>query len=122
MITFTADSKNEKGVYASTVRGLFGSTDEGQSWKNFSPQLENSPVIVFTIDPNNSQNALSFSGKQGLAHSEDGGKTWKSIMGIDDLIFHIAFDRNSPGKAYLLTKSHALYKSLDGGETWNKIR
>lgn len=122
VIAFTADLKDEKGIYAATVQGLFGSVDKGQTWKSISPQLENSPVTVFALDPNEPKNALSFSQKMGLARSEDGGITWKSISGIEDVIFHIAFDRSTLRKAYLLTRSHALYKTLDGGITWEKIR
>lgn len=122
VIALATDPKDEKRVYASTERGLFGSSDAGETWTSISFELETGAVTVFALDPNNPQNALSFSQVRGLARSEDGGKTWKSIRGIDDVIFHIAFDPSTPKRAYLLTKSRALYKTLDDGETWTQIR
>ena len=119
IVGLAADTKDENIVYAASPQGLFVSKDEGASWD----QLLDGFVSVVAINPQNPQQLLSFSEKEGLARSNDSGKTWgrvsETLQGETPL--YIAFDTQKPENSYLLTEKNSIYKSTDNGMTWEKI-
>jgi hypothetical protein len=47
------DPQNALTVYASTGRGLFKSTDGGDSWRATTPGMPNDSALTLAIDPQN---------------------------------------------------------------------
>ena len=116
----TADSKDENIVYAASPQGLFISKNKGASWDRILEGF----VSAIAVHPQDSQMLLSFSEKQRLAKSVDGGKAWEKInegFNSETPLF-IAFNRQMPETVYALTEKNSLYKSIDTGSTWSKIR
>ena len=125
--------------------GVYKSMDGGKSWKNMG--LKSSEHIgKIIIHPENSdvvyvaaQGPLwNEGGERGLYKTTDGGKTWESLIDVDEHtgVTDIAMDPRDPNTLYAATwqrRRHvwtyisggpgsALYKSMDGGETWKKLR
>ncbi|MEL6653295.1 MAG: glycosyl hydrolase, partial [Bacteroidota bacterium] len=123
--------------------GVYKSVDGGRSWKNMG--LKNSEHIgMITVDPRNSDRVFvaaqgplwSEGGDRGLYLTSDGGKTWESVLEIDEHtgISEVLMDPRNPDIMYATAwqrRRHvwtfisggpgsALYKSTDGGETWSK--
>ena len=128
-------------------RGLFRSTDGGQSFQRVLYKDENTGAMEVAFDPDNSQNVYatlwaarqapwevgaSFNGLgSGLFKSSDGGGTWHQIgkglplieQGLGRIGFVIAKSNNR--RMYAQVDASAayvgLYRSDDAGEHWTKV-
>ncbi|MBI4080226.1 MAG: hypothetical protein HY430_00465 [Candidatus Levybacteria bacterium] len=120
VVNLSADPKNENVVYAASPQGLMVSRNKGKDWS----RLLDGFVSTVTINPEDSQKMLSFSEKNGLARSNDAGKTWEksnaSFSGETPLF--LSFAKQKPDIVYILTEKNSIYKSINSGMTWNKVR
>ena len=149
------DPKNENKVFVAalghpygpnTERGIYRTTDGGQTWKKVLYIDENTGAIQVTVDPNNSDIVFAdmWAGRQGpwengawngkesgLFKSTDGGETWKKIskglptteQGLGRIGFCIA---PSDSKRMYATvdagREGGIYRSDDAGESWTRIQ
>ena len=120
IVNLAADPKDENTIYAATPQGLLVSKDKGAKWNT----LLDGFVSVVAIHPQNSQKLLSFSEKNGLAQSNNGGKNWEKLSETfnGETLLFIAFNKQDPEILYTLTGKNSIYKSSDGGNSWNKVR
>ena len=119
-VAIEGDTNDENVVYASSPQGLFKSQDKGETWG----QLMNGYVATIAVHPTYSQSILISSEKLGLAISKDGGSNWEQIQANfnNESPLFIAYDKQKPETAYILTEKNSVFKSIDSGENWNKIR
>ena len=146
------DPTNPNIVYAGAIgnpfgthveRGVFKTTDGGETWKNILHTNDTSGIADMILDPSNpnkifaamwqhNRTPWSFSsgGKgSGLYMTMDAGKTWKKLNGEGGLPtgdygrIGIAICHDMPSRVYALIEStkSALYKSEDGGSKWEKV-
>jgi len=151
----TVDQKNPNIIWIGTGevnvrntvsmgRGLFKSEDGGETWKCVG--FENSERISkVLIDPEDSNvvyvgvlgHLWDDNSERGVYKSEDGGKTWKKILYVDEKTGCIDLDMDPQEKNILYAsmwqvrrypyffksggKGSGIYKSIDGGKTWKKI-
>jgi photosystem II stability/assembly factor-like uncharacterized protein len=125
-------------------RGLFRSTDGGQTWQKALYKDENTGASDVEIDPSNPQviyasmwevregpwednNEVNGTGG-GLFKSTDGGGTWRPLtsgLPKDLSQIYVAIAPSNPRRLYatLGTASGALavYRSDDAGESWAKL-
>ncbi|MCH7945825.1 MAG: hypothetical protein IIC73_07410, partial [Armatimonadetes bacterium] len=132
-------------------RGIYKTTDGGESWTKVLYENERSGIIALEMDPQNPDNMLAASWERmrwaykwasggpatALYRSTDGGETWtKSMDGIpesDTGRIGISYHRANP-KLVVATISKAVvrdgnerttdggvYKSTDGGKSWKKM-
>ena len=148
------DPTNENRVFAAVMghpyganqeRGVYRTTDGGQTWKQVLFLDENTGAAQVAIDPKNPNIIFadlwagrqapwengSWSGdKSGLFKSTDGGATWKQIttglpttkQGLERIGFCIA--PSDPNRMYATVDAGeygGIYKSDDAGESWNKL-
>jgi photosystem II stability/assembly factor-like uncharacterized protein len=131
---------------ANSERGVYRSTNGGQSFEKVLGKDENTGAIALAFDPLNAQTIYAdlWSARQGpwengawqgptsgLYKSTDGGATWRQLtkglptieQGLGRIGFTIA-----PGDANRLyatvdaaPQSGGLYRSDDGGESWRRM-
>ena len=124
--------------------GVYKSTDGGQTWKNVGlhdagqiaririhpkdPDLVYVAVQGHVFGPNH---------ERGVYRSEDGGKTWKNVLAVNDSTgaSDLSMDPNNPRVLYAGFwqairrpwefvsggKGSGLWRSFDGGDTWKKL-
>jgi photosystem II stability/assembly factor-like uncharacterized protein len=127
-----------------TERGVFRSTDGGESWGKVLYKDENTGAIALAFDPNNSQTIYAdlWAARQGpwengqwhgpgsgLYKSTDGGTTWrqltKGLPSAKDNLGRIGFAvaPSNPSRLYATVDSPRLggiYRSDDAGESWQR--
>lgn len=131
---------------ANTERGVYRTTDGGDTWERVLYIDENTGAIQVTIDPNNSNIIFAdmyagrlapwengaWNGKEsGLYKSIDGGSTWKKMtkglptteQGLGRIGFCIA--PSDSKRMYAVVDAGAaggVYRSDDAGESWRRIQ
>ncbi len=128
-------------------RGVFRSTDAGETWKKILYKDDNTGATDLAFDPSNSQilYAVLWSSRRppwttgtplegytgGLFKSIDGGDTWRPLskglptneQGLGRIGFAIA--PSDPNRIYALVDAvpefGGLYRSDDAGESWRRI-
>ena len=127
----------------SNKRGVYKSTDGGESWKQVLFSNERSGAVDISIDKNNPRiifastwnirrtpYSLESGGEgSGLWKSTDGGETWTNISdneGLPSGIWGISGVSVSPlnsKKVFALieNKEGGLFRSDDGGSSWEKV-
>lgn len=131
---------------ANEERGIFRSTDGGESWTKVLYKDENTGGMDLAFSPANAQTvfAVLWSARQapweagwvlsknnGLYKSADGGTTWRQITaglptaeeGLGRI--GLATSASEPGRMYAILGAGqgkgGLYRSDDGGESWRLV-
>src|SRR5881394_126934 len=131
---------------ANEERGIFRSTDGGETWQKVLYRDENTGGMDLAFAPNNPQIvfAVLWSARQapweagwvltknnGLYKSTDGGTTWRQITaglpsaeeGLGRI--GLATSESDPGRMYAIVgaaqEKGGLYRSDDGGESWRLV-
>ena len=146
------DPTNPNIVYAGAIgnpfsahaeRGVFKTTDGGETWNKILHTNDTSGIGDMIMDPSNPNKifaamwqhsrtpwSLSSGGKgSGLYMTLDAGKNWKKLNGEGGLPtgdygrIGITICHDMPSRVYALIEStkSALYKSEDGGSKWEKV-
>ena len=130
---------------ANEERGIFRSTDGGQTWQKILYKDENTGAIALAFDPKNSKviYGVLWSARQGpwengawqgpgsgLFKTTDGGNTWHQLtnglptfqQGLGRI--GIAVAPSDPNTVYATVDSPQLggiYRSDDAGESWQRV-
>ncbi|MEM7118200.1 MAG: glycosyl hydrolase [Chloroflexota bacterium] len=124
-------------------RGVFKSTDGGQSWRKVLYKSDKAGAVDLVIDPTNPRILyasiwetyrnfwhMSSGGEDsGLYKSTDGGETWQEIsanLGLPSGLWGKVGVTASPAKAgrvwaLIENKDGGLFRSEDGGATWQRV-
>ncbi len=137
-------------VYEADPRIFYVGTAGGGVWKTengghtMTPIFDKQPVLAIgavAVNQKNPDEVWVGTGEpssrnstdigQGLYHSTDGGKTWTSVAGFENVrqFGKIAIDPNDPktilvaalGNLWGPNPERGLYKSTDDGKTWKKV-
>jgi photosystem II stability/assembly factor-like uncharacterized protein len=147
------DPQNPELVYVAALghsygpnveRGVYRSTNGGETWQKVLYKDENTGAIDLAFDPRNSKIVFaalwqtrrppwsvyppSNGPGSGLYKSRDGGNTWEHLTGhglpSEGLgRIGIAFAPNQPDRMYLVVdaKNGGLYRSDDAGKNWSLV-
>jgi photosystem II stability/assembly factor-like uncharacterized protein len=125
-------------------RGVFRSTDGGETWQKVLYKDENTGAVDLAFDPTNPTNvyAVLWAARQGpwengewsgpasgLFKSTDGGSTWQQLTGglptpaegLGRIGIGIAPSDANRIYALVEAKPSALYRSDDAGATWKRV-
>jgi photosystem II stability/assembly factor-like uncharacterized protein len=124
-------------------RGVFKTTDGGQTWQKVLHVNEKTGVADLVMDPTNPNKLIAAMWEyrrwpwffksggpgSGLYITIDGGKSWKRLTDEDGIPkgelgrIGLAIAASSPEIVYALieSKKNALYRSEDGGMKWKKM-
>jgi len=126
-------------------RGVFRSTDGGETWQKILYKDENTGAIELAFDPRNPdviytdlwaaregpwENGAWQGMTSGLFKSSDGGNTWRQLTGglptAEEGLGRIGFGiaMSDPGRIYATVDARqkgGIYRSDDAGETWQLI-
>ncbi len=146
------DPSNSNVIYAGALgaawgptedRGVYKSTDRGNTWKKILYANKETGVADMVMDPSNPNKivvALWEFGRKpytfnsggegsGLHITYDGGENWKKLTDKEGIPkgnlgrIGIAIAQNKPNIIYALIEAeeNGLYKSIDGGENWKLV-
>ena len=128
----------------STGRGVYKSTDGGQTWK-FIGLYDAGQIGAVRIHPTNPDivwvaaggNAFKSNEERGIFKTTDGGQTWRKVLFISDAVgaMDIELQPGNPSVVYAWMshlerkpwtiisggREGGFYKSTDGGEHFSKI-
>ena len=144
-VVWVGTGENVSGRHVGWGDGVYRSRDGGGTWQRIG--IEKSQHIgKILIDPRNSDVLFvaaegplwSSGGERGLYKTEDDGKTWHAVLGIDANtgVTDVEFDPSDPDVLYAAAyqrRRHTwsllaggpksgIYKSTDNGETWRRIK
>lgn len=122
----TIDPRNPSTIYVGApVRGLFRSTDGGNSWERIST-LKDEFVHHVEINPNNP--SIIYVGALGTVYkSIDGGGHWREIsQGLlrtrdTGIITCLTIDPRNPSTLCTSRHGEGIFKSINEGESWTAI-
>src|SRR4029079_11174907 len=116
------DRVNPDVVYAGTTKGLYRTTNKGESWERIGQSITEPFISSIVLHPSNSS-VIYAGGPAGVWESTDGGKSWQTQnAGLATLnIRALAMDPNNPQSLYAGTNGSGLYRSTDGGGTWTAM-
>ncbi|HMF09842.1 MAG TPA: hypothetical protein VKJ00_11940, partial [Thermoanaerobaculia bacterium] len=102
-------------VYAATARGLFSSSDDGETWSPLSHGLAGQFVGALAVRPGGSGELYAGTNSGAVLRTGD-GKAWARLdSGLgDSFVAALLLDPASPATLYAGT-NHGVFKSTDGG-------
>ncbi|MCB0580988.1 MAG: glycosyl hydrolase, partial [Phaeodactylibacter sp.] len=144
-IVWVGTGENVSGRHVGWGDGVYRSTDGGKTWQQMGlAQSEHIGKIL--VDPRNGDVVLvaaegplwSSGGDRGVYKTQDGGKTWELVLGIDehtgatdlefdpsnpDVVYAAAYQRRRHTWGFLAGGPRSgIYKSTDNGKSWRQLK
>ncbi len=138
----TGESNSSRSSYSGM--GVYKSSDKGKTWQNVGLK-DTHHIGRIIINPNNANQVwvaaighlYSSNAERGVFKTDDGGKTWKKTLYINENTGAIDLEINPKNPKELYTSvwrrerkawnfveggaESGIYKSTDGGENWSLI-
>jgi photosystem II stability/assembly factor-like uncharacterized protein len=100
---------------AATSQGIYGSTDQGKTWKG-GPVLGQKDFVSVRAD-----GMFMLAATRSAAFvSHDSGATWKQA-GLPSFLVGIRGSAIAPDNAIVIAAREGVYRSVDGGTTWEHV-
>jgi photosystem II stability/assembly factor-like uncharacterized protein len=116
------DDANPDVVYAGTTKGLYRTSNKGESWERIGQSITE-PFISSIVLQSGDPSVIYIGGPGGVWKSADGGKSWEAKNeGLASLnIRALAIEPRQDRSLYAGTNGSGLYRSTDAGATWTAI-
>ena len=100
-------------------KGIFISTDVGETWEVISNGLPTQYVSTIAID---SSSILWIGTNVGIFSSTDYGKNWSHNLTPDTIRFVQTISISSEGHVFAGLFESGIIRSTDGGKTWSQLK
>jgi len=125
-IMYAAVSSVYSYGYEEYGKGVFKSTDGGETWHPSNTELTNLNIVTIAVDPKTPKTLYagtseSSGGHPGLFKSINGGESWTRLEStLEEFrwgrFYCIAIDPDAPATLYVA--GERIFRSTDGGATW----
>ena len=109
-------------VYTATLKGLFKTTNGGESWRRIGEALPDQFFSDLILDPM-TPDVVYVASRAGVHTSRDGGQTWDAVNeGLTNLnIRALVISSMDPSTLYVGTNRAGLFRSHNGGRMWEPL-
>ncbi|RKP57836.1 sialidase family protein [Pararobbsia silviterrae] len=124
----TPHPTRENVIFLATRKGLYRSTDGGDSWHKLNAAEEGVPFWSVVVSPHDPDVLIAGTSPVGFYRSDDGGDTWRkckadpseryAISFGGSRAMRVAFHPTNPKLLYAVAEINGLFVSEDGGESW----
>ncbi len=126
------DPRQPGTVYAALSSGVFGSFDDGASWRDLTVTVSSYPggppehpfITTIALDPAARGTVYAGTLNRGLLKTTDGGMTWALLLPFT-AIRDLAIDPGSPSIVYAAVSDYQqprrILQSRDRGQTWTAL-
>jgi photosystem II stability/assembly factor-like uncharacterized protein len=122
VVKIKIDPHHPDTVYAATLKGLYKTTNGGNSWQRIAESLPDQFLSDLVLDSTHSD-VLYVASREGIHKSRDGGTTWQAMNeGLTNLnIRALAISTKNPQTLYAGTNLEGLFRSKNGGQSWEPV-
>ncbi len=122
VVKIKIDPHAPRTVYTATLKGLFKTTDGGESWQRIGETLPDqffSDLILNPMTPG----VVYVASRAGVHISRNGGQTWDAAnKGLTNLnIRALVISQTDPSTLYVGTNRAGLFRSHNEGRTWDPL-
>ena|GEM_PF-1007377 len=114
----------EGRLFAGTLSGVYGSEDDGASWRQLTGALADvQKVTSLVVDPSRPDTVIAGTWRRAY-RSDDGGHTWTGIfegMVLDTEIFSLTPVPEHPGEIWV-SSCGWVYQTVDHGDHWVRFK
>jgi photosystem II stability/assembly factor-like uncharacterized protein len=116
------DPHHPDTVYTATLKGLYKTTNAGNSWQRIAKSLPDQFLSDLVLDSAH-PDVLYVASRKGIHKSLDGGATWQAMNeGLTNLnIRAFAISTKNPHTLYAGTNLEGLFRSRNGGQSWEPV-
>ena len=116
------DPHHPDTVYAATLKGLYKTTNAGNSWQHIAESLPDQFLSDLVLDSAH-PDVLYVASRKGVHKSLDGGATWQARNeGLTNLnIRAFAISTKNSQTLYAGTNLEGLFRSRNGGQSWEPV-
>src|SRR6202023_823425 len=111
-------------VYAGTLSGVYGSEDDGASWRQLTgAEADIQKVTSLVVDPTRPDTVIAGTWRRAY-RSDDGGHTWTGIfegMVLDTEVFSFTPVPEHPGEIWA-SSCGWVYQTVDHGDHWVRFK
>ncbi len=122
VVKIKIDPHHPDTVYAATLKGLYKTTDGGNSWQRIAESLPDQFLSDLVLDSAH-PDVLYVASRKGIHKSLDGGATWQAMNeGLTNLnIRALAISAKNSQTLYAGTNLEGLFRSRNGGQSWEPV-
>jgi len=122
VVKIKIDPHHPGTVYTATLKGLYKTTDAGNSWQRIAESLPDQFLSDLVLD-SQQPDVLYVASREGIHKSEDGGQTWQAMNeGLTNLnIRAFTISTKNPQILYAGTNLKGLFRTRNGGQSWEHV-
>ncbi len=122
VVKIKIDRHAPRTVYTATLKGLYKTTNSGESWQRIGETLPDQFFSDLILDPM-TPGVVFVASRAGVHKSRDSGRTWDAINeGLTNLnIRALVISPMDPSTLYVGTNRDGLFRTKNGGRFWEPV-